>query len=188
MGSRYHGKANIHRTPEHLEEAYSRLTRWRRRKTVRLSGAQGHRCCYCCTDTFIEFETPKGMSSKQRATLEHLIIQSSDCQTNLDINLVMACSLCNGLRGAKDPMKFYKRLRTKVISTPVIEKTSEKKAKKHLKGMILCMVIMKCWPNIAEEMIKIGEDAGLPKKNGVRAANYIKRIYERIQADSRIPA
>jgi len=193
MSSRYHGKAKIRRTPKHLEEAYSRLSRWRRRKVSRLSEAQGHRCAYCCCETYIGEQIPEGMSSRQRATLEHLIIQSSDSQTNLDSNLVMACSRCNGLRGEKNPMKFYKRIRIDTIITgplPLTDKQKAKKLKKHLRGILLCMTILRHWPDIANEVRSAGEAALIAKRDRDKQTVQwrLKKIYESIMADPRIPA
>lgn len=128
----------------HKEAAGTRLSLARRRKVAQLSEAQGHRCAYCCGETFLGSDIPKGMSRRQRATLEHLVPQSEPVQTNRDENLVMACSRCNNLRSNYDAMKYYTSLRTvkkRVLRQKKI--TAAKSAKNKIKDgrcLALCLI------------------------------------------------
>ena len=155
------------RSAEHWEAAYTRLSRWRRHRLRRLSEAQGHRCCYCCRETFIALEVPKGMVKNQRATLEHFVPYHLPQQTNKDENHLMACSLCNGLRATKDPYKFYKDLlegnveaiTPKKAMTKVrrrarkeeriqerLEDEPEKVLEKQRRAFVMAWIIVSVWP------------------------------------------
>lgn len=139
--------------PDYREEVGTRHCRMKRLKLARLSEAQGHRCCYCVGETFILSQgdtLPKGMSWNQRASLEHLIPQSKAVQTNRDSNLVMACALCNTLRGCKPPMAFYNKLRREIVlNKPVAPVSAEKLAKMLIrqgKTFALCLITAQLWP------------------------------------------
>lgn len=123
-----------------------RLTRWRRKKVAKLSEAQNHRCAYCGCDCYLVVENrdggvnispPKGMRKNQRATLEHLIPQSSEIQTNKDENLVMACKLCNSIRSDVDPLVFYRTIRDKDYRNSKNNKlmAPNKRTRKSMKSM-----------------------------------------------------
>lgn len=140
------------------EEAGSRHVRMKRRKVAQLSEAQGHRCAYCCGETFLhepEAELPKGMSWKQRATLEHLIPRSDPQQTNKDENLVMACSKCNCLRGNYSYMDFFRTIRrVRVEQLPPKKKVLTPKRIEELKAkegrtLAYCLICWRFWPEDA---------------------------------------
>ena len=64
----------------------------RRRWRIKLSEAQGHRCCYCGIPLI---DAPRQQNS---ATLEHVIPEAAGGWDG-DINLVVACKFCNEGRG-----------------------------------------------------------------------------------------
>lgn len=145
--------------PKYKEIVGTRRSNWRRHKLVRLSEAQGHRCAYCCGETYIGADVPMGMFASQRATLEHLIPQSVQVQTNKDENLVMACDKCNALRGLDDPLKFYNRLRRyyKPQSSHIQTLTAKAIAKQKIKdsrALALCFIAVMFWPAAAVEAVE----------------------------------
>lgn len=90
----------------------TRLTRWRRRKVVRLMEMQKDRCCYCGCVMRHPYDVDQGRSRHRSndATLEHFIPYHIPVQTNKDENLYVACTGCNNTRGSLDPMAFYAKV------------------------------------------------------------------------------
>jgi 5-methylcytosine-specific restriction endonuclease McrA len=88
---------------------YQKFAHARRRRLIKLSERQNHRCCYCTRLTWLFQTAPTalqsgyqpdrlpGMSKGAKATLEHLI-GISDGGTEHESNLVMACYRCNSVR------------------------------------------------------------------------------------------
>ena len=79
-----------------LRELYffqeSRIVQTKRLLRMKLSEAQGHRCCYCGVALV---EAPKQHNS---ATIEHVIPEAAG-GWNGGLNLVVACNFCNEGRG-----------------------------------------------------------------------------------------
>lgn len=157
--------------PKYRRIVGTRLTRMRRRKLERLSEAQGHRCAYCCIETY-QGKRPRGWSNDQCASLEHLIPQSEDVQTNKESNLVMACSNCNTLRAGTDPQKFYRRIRRESTLAkpsrkpkPLTVDQIVNEVLKDKKRWELCWIIAAMWP---EEAAKVAEEWRLPLKRKER--------------------
>ncbi len=146
---------------KYKEKVYTRRSHMRRRKVAQLSEAQGHRCAYCCGETFIiqpRDDLPKGMSWSQQATLEHLIPVSKPVQTNKDDNLVMACGNCNHLRGDTDYMSFFnaiRRVRTALNPYPkpvAVAKDPAKLKAKEGRTLAYCLIIAALWPGAAADI------------------------------------
>lgn len=147
------------------EAVHTRLTAWRRRKLSRLSEAQNHRCAYCQRKTYFSLVKPEGMKKNQRATLDHYIPVSKPVQTNKDDNLIMACWLCNTLRGDRNPIAFYERLHQIVEQKPwLIPQPSPKPKKKSAKKIakekdkegrcfIYLYLMFIFWPQQAHEIL-----------------------------------
>lgn len=173
---------------DYKETLHTRHCRMRRRKVARLSEAQGHRCCYCSGETFLiqPWESlPKGMSWDQRATLEHLVPQCEPVQTNKDENLVMACAICNTLRGLEDPIKFYTRLKS-YIKPQIIEKKEQEITEKKLgKTLALCLIAARCWPKEAAFIAENWKPAKKKVKANQRRARKINKIAFLVRSDPR---
>lgn len=142
----------------HRSAVCIRLSSIRRHKLAQLSEAQGHRCAYCCGETFLlqpGEKIPEGMNKFQQATLEHLIPQSEPVQTNKDENLVMACSNCNRLRSNYDYMNYFKSIRRVRIDPPKKKPkklTPERMAKLEAKAgrtLAYCLICFAFWPEEA---------------------------------------
>ena len=71
-----------------------------KRVRSRLSEAQGHRCCYC---GICLVDIPRQHNS---TTLDHLIPKTVD-EWNAEINLVVACKLCNEGRGTMPAASYF---------------------------------------------------------------------------------
>ncbi len=185
--------------PKYLERVYTRRSHMRRRKLAQLSEAQGHRCAYCCGETFLirpRGELPKGMSWSQQATLEHLIPVSKPVQTNKDDNLVMACSNCNHLRGDTDYMAFFNKIR-RVREAPepkpiiIVAKDPAKLKAKEGRTLAYCLIIAALWPgeaaDIAEHWQPYVKKLKLKKKyrNRRKRPCKIAEIARIVTADSR---
>jgi len=170
---------------KYKEAVGTRLARWKRRKLAKLSEAQNHRCCYCCGETFLsipQHPVPQGMSWDQRATIEHIIPISKSIQTNKDENLVMACSLCNCLRGDSDAFEFYIQLRKRnqVVDEPKKEPTEEQSAKKierEKRSFAMCLIAVAMFPDDIAYLLKSLSDKprARPKGGRSRKMNGIKR-------------
>lgn len=95
-------------TDEQKSVFYLKLMAVRRKKLVKLSEAQNHRCCYCgCKTWLYEMERTAGLSKGQMATIEHVVAQTHGGTDNF-FNTVMCCSRCNTLRGChEDAFEFF---------------------------------------------------------------------------------
>lgn len=190
-------KKHIWRSRRHnyCEKVGARLSRFKRLKLARLSEAQGHRCCYCCCETFLlqpGDKLPKGMAWGQRASLEHLIPQCTPVQTNRDENLVMACANCNTIRGLGDPLAFYEQIRLiprkhlyAAPKPPYSAKKFQKMQLKQAKGLVICLVAAMLWP---EDLAYWVENWSPPRpriKKSKKRSKKIKKIAVRIAADPR---
>lgn len=172
--------------PAYKEIVHVRHCAMRRRKVAQLSEVQGHRCCYCSGETFLlepRHTVPKGMSWNQRATLEHLIPQCEPVQTNKDENLVMACAICNTLRGLSDPIKFYNRLKN-YIEPQIIEKKEEKISDAKLgRAFALCLIAANYWPEETAFLAENWKPAKKKKKATQRRAIKINKIARAVTSD-----
>lgn len=165
----------------------TRLTAMRRLKLSRLSEAQGHRCAYCCIETY-QGKRPRHFSNDQEASLEHLIPQSEDEQTNKDNNLIMACSNCNTLRARIDPMRFYRRIRKEEIvpKKPPKRLTAYQVVKEVLKDKKrweLCWIIAAMWPEEAANIVKEWRPPRLRDRHP--SSKKIFKLAQQVTADSR---
>ncbi len=119
---------------EQKEWWYMKLAEARRRKLLRCSEQQNHRCCYCGVLTWHPSYGETG-SKRRLATLEHVEARAVGGTDNMN-NLSMACSRCNNDRGDQyDAVEYYEMvvgLRPKVkFSKPVDpNKLAERQAKK----------------------------------------------------------
>lgn len=178
--------------PIYKEIVHTRHCAMRRRKVAQLSEIQGHRCCYCSGETFLlepRDTVPKGMSRNQRATLEHLIPQCEPVQTNKDENLVMACAICNTLRGLSDPIKFYNRLKSyhppqteKVHPSPMSAEKLLKQKQKQDKALAICLVAAMLWPNDLAYWIENWKPR-IKVKSKVNRARKINKIAKAVTSD-----
>ena len=185
---------------KYKEKVYTRRSLMRRRKLAQLSEAQGHRCAYCCGETFIvqpREKLPKGMSWSQQATLEHLIPQSEPVQTNKDDNLVMACANCNHLRGDTNYMNFFKAIRRErkpskqpiLLTTVAPAKDPAKLKAKAGRTLAYCLIIVALWPEeaaeIAENWAPYEKKLKLKKKQKRKRPCKIAEITRIVTADPR---
>jgi len=94
-------------SPEAKEVWYTKLSRVRKMKCVKLSVEQDFKCFYCERECWLTPDQREGASSGDKAwrlgatrsaTLEHLTPQSQGGTDSLK-NLVMACHKCNSDRG-----------------------------------------------------------------------------------------
>lgn len=126
-----------------------------------------------------------------RATLDHLIPVCKPVQTNKDENLIMACMHCNGLRGLKDPMKFYRTIRRQPTglgkSLPATYSKNEEKREKQImkQGKLLayCLIVVHYWPDQAQ---KITEFKTRQLKSRMKYAQQINVIRLRISKNNLI--
>ncbi len=70
----------------------------------RLSEGQNHRCCYCGHPVIFPKEI-NHHSKKRMATRDHVLAQARGGKN--EDNLVIACLLCNNLRGDMDAIAFF---------------------------------------------------------------------------------
>lgn len=183
------------RRPDYKEVVHTQHCAMKRRKLAQLSEAQGYRCCYCSGETFLlepGDALPKGMSWNQRATLEHLIPQCKPVQTNKDENLVMACSICNGLRGERDPIGFYKSLRSVKMDSQRTQKSKPISAEKFLKlrakegrALALCLIVFAMFPREAAYWAEHWKPRVKKARAWARRRNKINKIVRRMIADPR---
>lgn len=85
---------------------YGKLAEARRRKLLRCSEQQNHRCCYCGRLTWHPSYGETG-PKRLMATLEHICTRSEGGSDNMR-NLAMACYRCNNERSDHfDAVEFY---------------------------------------------------------------------------------
>jgi len=84
-----------------------------RRKLIKLSESQNHRCCYCGGETWhpniIDYGRINDRTELTRATIEHLLPDSQGGTYRMD-NLAMACSDCNNARGDQSIEEFLQSI------------------------------------------------------------------------------
>lgn len=95
-------------TPELKEWWWTKFGAARRARTRRLSEAQGHRCAFCCKETYMDDSDYRPELSRKNdlATLEHVNPQHHGGTDN-PANCVMSCNACNNYRGTMDAWEFY---------------------------------------------------------------------------------
>ena len=110
----------------------------RKKWIYKLSESQNHRCCYCGIRTVSE------IGFKNSATIDHIIPKSRGPNTlewynfvNDYYNLVMCCSHCNSLKGAKSAKRYIKELNSSIKN----KKEESRKKDKITPSMILSAVI-----------------------------------------------
>jgi len=141
--------------PSEREWWYCKLAAVRRRKLLKLSEQQNHRCCYCTQRTWMfgrqqissllgyEEDRLPGMSKNTLATLEHIVPISSG-GTEHESNLIMSCYRCNTSRGSQysaiefweirqDPQRYREHVMQKRRARTAKRQTPERKAKRQHK-------------------------------------------------------
>ena len=89
---------------------------YRRRRLLRLSGEQNHRCCYCGTEVAFWRIWIRGGGNllPDDPTIEHLVPIAEGGHKSSWENQAMACFRCNNLRGSQDPVEFFEERRWEV--------------------------------------------------------------------------
>lgn len=137
--------------------------RWRRAskgRLVRLSEAQGHRCCYCGTRTWISWMEPAG-NGKDQATTEHVVAVvrgGSEAKSNK----VMACDGCNRARGDMDASEFDERgpsstrktsLRGRKRAGAPCDRLDAWASSRTYGGMVLCLATILHYDETAKRLV-----------------------------------
>ena len=169
----------------------------RRKKLLRLSERQNHRCCYCGVHTWhpmIEDGIPAHKKLKRhQSTLEHIKTRAEG-GTFAWNNLVMACSECNNTRGAMTVEEFMEAI-SKPPSKPIAPKekklspeAQEKQAMKMERLFKLLVIAAWAFPEDYARLMKDEQGAirGViagqrkPKKRGRQQTlhNIRKRIHK----------
>lgn len=110
---------------------YAKLGDARRRKLLRCSEQQNHRCCYCGCHTWHPSYGEHGRKGRL-ATLEHIRTRESGGTDSMD-NLSMACYNCNNSRGnLEDPIEFYEIVIGVRRRRPVLREADPQKLQERL--------------------------------------------------------
>ena len=181
---------------KYIEIVHTRLSRMRRRVLLHLSEAQGHRCAYCCVETWhrqtVEWDwesKPWGPKANDtQATLEHFRPECREEQTNQFENLIMSCNKCNQLRGTMNPYRYYQKLRCYTTPNTLTEPkvtpkklTAEQQAKlpeKLGRQLALGIIAWHFWPEECEIAMDIPSD-WLTRKERKRLKNRNFQINQR---------
>lgn len=156
------------RERERIAKRKEHLGAWaansRRKKLLRLSERQNHRCCYCGVSTWhpmVDDGIPNHKKNKRHiATLEHIKTRSEG-GTFAWNNLVMACSECNNTRGTMTVEEFLEAISkppTKPIASKEKKLSPEAIEKQNIKmGRLFKLLVIAAWA-FPEDYARLIED------------------------------